>query len=481
MGIRVLEPSIADPDDDVGRRIGGTALLDLPADVRIELVERELALGEDARQVEHAGRDGDGGAAAGLGGVELHRGVAETRAADRVGPFSRPCHESQVGELALDAVMQRRIERPVPARRKAGDHALRMQADEQLAQGLAERHPTGDLRHHAHIEPLRRELAADDVAGGVAMPGEVEIGLRPAHAVAGGEAEAAHADGDAIALLLAADAPLHALELERLDGAVEAQRHRAQGDVDGGRHRLALLQIEPATQCAVALAELERQRDVASQLAHVGTRQVGVSVAAPAMPVAAPGEERLGEAATQAEALAPAGRWRGVDAHVVAKQPVAHDECHVAERERRRLAHVVDPAQRAGADHELFLVEEPFGGRVVVAAFGATAEVEPGDADAAARVAAHVEAGAVDQQLAEARLEREHRARRERSEDARQGKGDAAFGVEDAHVGELERRHPAGGLRADRADAHRGAEQAARTRLDGVTPAIDVRQNQPVK
>ena len=94
------------------------------------------------------------------------------------------------------------------------------------------------------------------------------------------------------------------------------------------------------------------------------------------------------------------------------------------------------------------LPEEPVGGRVVVGGALRAREVEAGDADAAALVAPHVEARAVDQELREARLEREQRARRQGGEDARQGERDALLGVEDAHVAQLDRRHPAARLRA---------------------------------
>ena len=99
---------------------------------------------------------------------------------------------------------------------------------------------------------------------------------------------------------------------------------------------------------------------------------------------------------------------------------------------------------------------------------GRGGEVEPGDADAAALVAPHVEARAVDQELLEARLEREQRARRERREDARQAQRDALLGVEDADVAQLDRRHPAARVRLDRADAHGRPERAlARASIGG--------------
>ena len=142
-------------------------------------------------------------------------------------------------------------------------------------------------RHHADVEALGVELAAGHGAGFVLTPGDAHVALRPAQAVAGAKAELADGDAGPVVALLGIDAAGDLLEVERLDRLVEAQGDRAQGEVDGGVRRLAVLQLEPAAQRAVAFAQLERQGDVAAQLAQLGTRQVGVDPAAPAPPVAA--------------------------------------------------------------------------------------------------------------------------------------------------------------------------------------------------
>ena len=184
--------------------------------------------------------------------------------------------ERQVAQLALDAIAQRRVERAVPARPQLRDHAARADVGEQLAQRSADRHARRDLGHHADVEALGIELAAGDVAGFVLAPDDAHVALRPAQAVAGAKAELAHGDAGPVVALLRIDAPGDLLELERLDRLVEAQRDRAQGEVDRGARRLAVLQLEPAAQRAVAFAQLERQGDVAAQLAQLGARQVGV-------------------------------------------------------------------------------------------------------------------------------------------------------------------------------------------------------------
>ena len=59
--------------------------------------------------------------AAGLGRLELQRGVAEAGPADRVGLGRRPGGEREAAQLALDAIARGRIERPVPARAQLRD------------------------------------------------------------------------------------------------------------------------------------------------------------------------------------------------------------------------------------------------------------------------------------------------------------------------------------------------------------------------
>ena len=338
-----------------------------------------------------------------------------------------------------------------------------------------------DLGHHADVEALGLELAAGDGAALALAPGDAQVALRPGQAVAGAKAEATHGDRGAIAEPLGIDPAGDLLERERLDARVQAQRDRAQGDVERDAGRLAAAHLEPGAQRAVAFAQLERQRNAPTQLAQVGARQLSVGVAAPEAPVAALGEQRLGEAAAQAEALAPARGRRRIEPQVVLAQAVANHELDVAQDQRRRLARVVEPAHGAGADHELVLLEEPLGGAAVVLAPGRAGEVETGDPDPAALVAPHVQARPVDQELREARLQRQQRARRKRREDARQGQRDALLGVEDLDLTQLDRRHPATRFRRDRAYSHRRPDQGAGARLDGRTPLLDVRQNQPMK
>ena len=358
--------------------------------------------------------------------------------------------------------------------------ALRAQLGEQLAQRVAERHAGRNLAHQREVEPLRAELAAARRLAYALAPDELHVAARPADAVGGQKAELLRGDRQPFGVALPGETPFDLFEADRIDLARQAQRDFAQREVDGRVLRLAVVHVEPGTQRAVAFAQFERQRDVAAQLAHVGARHFGVDQAAPMPPVAAVAEQRLGEASARAETLAPRGRRRRVEAHLVAAQAVANDDLHVGERERRPVALLVGPAQRPAANDELSLPEEPVGGAVVLRVVRC-AEVEPGDEQVALPVAPHFELRPVDQQLLEAHFEREQRARRQRSDDARQRERGAFLRIEKHDVVQLDGRHPATRANADRANLHRNTEHAARSSFDLGAPLRDVRQNPPVK
>jgi hypothetical protein len=107
----------------------------------------------------------------------------------------------------------------------------------------------------------------------------------------------------------------------------------------------------------------------------------------------------------------------------VVAQAVAHHQVHLGQRQRRRAALLVGPLQRAAADHELGLFEEPVGGGAVVAA--GAAEVEAGDEQPATWITPDLEVRAVDQQLLETQLE----ANSERGESEATTRGSSSAGA----------------------------------------------------
>ena len=223
--------------------------------------------------------------------------------------------------------MRGRIDRPVPARLQLADDAARGDVGEQLAQRRAERHPRRrcrpSRRRRGGRRRTRRELMAP-LASSRQATRRSPCGQRRPSPVRKPKLRTA----------MSVRSPLRSASMRpsscsKASGSTLLSRRSAtarRATSTEALTRLAVAQLEPAAQRAVALAQLERQRHVAAQLADVGARQLGIGAAAPAAPVAALGEEGLAEAAAQAEALAPARRRRRVEANVVLAQAVADDE-----------------------------------------------------------------------------------------------------------------------------------------------------------
>ena len=464
---------------DLRRVVGSRAGIDLPAQVGGEALERHHRLLEYAGQVDRAVGHGQARMAAALGRVELQVRIAQPGPADAARLVGRARAQRQPAQPRLDLVVGRRVERPVPAQREVVHHALRRELRQQAPHRVAQRNPGRDGGHQAEIDALGAEAAAAGRLAAALLPAQVHVAGRPAHAVAGAKAEPAHADRAAGRIVLRHDAALDLLEAERLDVACQPQRHRAQRQVDGGAVRFAVADLDPGAQRAVAFGQLERQLDMPAQLAHVGARQVGVDLAAPAPPVAGARQQRLRHARHQTEAITP-GRVGGRrQAQLMAAQAVAHHQFDLAQRQRRRLAQLVGPAQGRAANHPLALLEEPVAGRSVVGPGGA--EVEPRDVDATLRIAPRLELGAVDIELREAQFEGQQRARRERGDDARQGQCRTLLRVVNDDVAQLDAGHPPARSNLERADRHGRAQGPARRGLDAGAPLVDVRQNPPMQ
>ncbi len=199
------------------------------------------------------------------------------------------------------------------------------------------------------------------------------------------------------------------------------------------------------------------------------------------LPVGAAAEQRRLQPRAQREALPPVGRRRRVDAQQVAPALVAQHGVDRAQLERGRAALLVDPAQPRAAQHQLVLAQQPVGGAGVERCGRAVAEVDPGHMQPALRVAAQLGAGAVDDELVKAQLERRQRPGRQHEAHARQPQHLARTGVEQHDIGQRDRGHPAGGLDLQVADAHRQTQRAAGLLLDLRQPGPRVGQNAPLQ
>jgi hypothetical protein len=493
LDIGVGKLRLADLELD-GRRRAGRARLHAPVQAGRQLVQRHRRLLEHAGEDQGAAVHRQTGLTAGLAGLELDVGARQSWPAHGAGRRRRQRGESQALDTPLGPVARRRVERALPADIERAGHARRRQLGQCAPRRVTDRQARGDGGHQRQVEPARAQAPAGH--GGRRglrglrgrqqrlglLPGQRHVARRPDHAVARGEAQLFGRGLHTRRIALDTHAGAQLAQGQRVEPAAHAQRDVGQRDVGRQFAPMAGLQLQPGACGAAAVVQVERQADVLAQLGHIGCRQVGEQRAGPAPPVAAAREQRLRERTAQRKALAPGGRRRGIQPHLVPPQAVAQHHVHIAQLQRRRLAQLVGPAQHALADDDLLLREQPVGRRTVVGrCIGAGLDVDPGDADAALRVAPHVELHAVDVQLRQAQLQCQQRLRRQRRAHRAEGERRLAGRVEHTNITQVEGRYPAAAAHGNGADAHRLPQGLAGLLFDRRTPCLDAGQNPPMQ
>ena len=267
--------------------------------------------------------------------------------------------ERKIAQLALDAIAARRIERALPARSQLRDHAARADVGEQLAQRSADRHARRDLGHHADVEALGVELAAGDVADFVLTPDDAHVALRPAQAVAGAKAELANGDAGPIV----ASSPHRCGRRPARTGAARPPcRGAARPRAGRGRprRRVGWPSFSSNQPRSAPSPSLSSNGKVTWRRSSLTRRAAGRRRRWPLQRRQSLLRANSGcvEAAAPLKRSPHPTRRRRVEADLVVAQAVADDQLDVGERERLGAARLVDPAQRAGADHELVLPED---------------------------------------------------------------------------------------------------------------------------
>ena len=190
---------------------------------------------------------------------------------------------------------------------------------------------------------------------------------------------------------------------------------------------------------------------MALELRYIDTREMRISLARPFLPApVAHGQKRLLKPRHQTKPVAPVGRWRCIQAQIVVPRTVAQHQVHFAQGQSRNGAQFIGPDHRAMANYQLRLRKQLVHHPAVGLAPG---KVQPRHIDIPVRRPAYIQGRAVDIKLVE--LARQHRLRRQRDQDARQAQGFATLIVQQADVGQLERRDHASGMRGNGFDTHR--------------------------
>ena len=446
----------------VGDRGRNVRPLQLPLQVRRQIVERHHRLLEHARKLKRSLADDQPRLAAGLADVEVQRRAAQAGSADRrpVGRRvaqrnARPRRQLEPGSAAPGFVLQHRIERPLPFRLHQFDQALRRIGTQRCVRDGSQRQGAGDLAERGEIELVRAQLTPGRIAALGRVPADEYIATGPALAFAGLELQVLGLEFETALAPFTAEPARCRLQRDRLQPRAQCCVHLRQHDVGRRSSQLALHDIDPGAQRAAAMRHVDPEVGITAQLRDIDPSEVGVQLAVPFLPLRPVArQQRLTEPPSQREAVPPLRRRRRVQPQRVAAGRVAHDEVDFVQRQRRSAAHLVGPANRAAAHQHFSLTEEPVGG-ATVARVG-LGEVQARDVNAAVGRAPDVRLGPVDHELRESEVPQ--RPRRQRRNHARQPQRLASLRIQQHHIGQFERRDQSAALRADAADAHGHAQ-----------------------
>ena len=356
-----------------------------------------------------------------------------------------------------------------------------------LGQGQAQCHFTQGLQVQLFaVEFTLAALAqgAQGAARALAVLGR-HIAAGPDQALVTHKGQLPRGQRPAIGVLLARHPPRNLRKTQWLQVGGQAHAHLGQVQVGGAARPVAPDDVGPQPQAAPARLQVGAQTHMLAQLRHVHLRKPGVGLAVPVLEAASMGGQQAAlELAHQHKALAPFGRWRGVQAQHMLVQRVAQHQVHVGQGQGGGVLRVLPaaalvgalrrPAQGAAAHHHLVLAKQPVGGGVVCALAGST-QGQASHQPLAVGGVAHIQLGAVQHQLVQPQVE--HRTDADGHHHARQAQGWAALSVQQGDVAQFERRHPTGGFGLQCADLHRHPYGAAGQLLERGTEIADSRHN----
>ena len=151
-------------------------------------------------------------------------------------------------------------------------------------------------------------------------------------------------------------AALHGAQCQRLRTSAQADLNLNERQVGDRTLPLALHHIGPGADGAGALLQIDPKGDIPAQLRQVNPLKGAVNLAVPSPPASALHRQQgLQKTSGHAEALAPGGRWRGVQAQLVAATDIANHQLHLTQRQGWRSTQLIGPVDAATLDHPLAL------------------------------------------------------------------------------------------------------------------------------
>ena len=157
---------------------------------------------------------------------------------------------------------------------------------------------------------------------------------------------------------------------------------------------------------------------------------------------------------------------------------IAQREVHIGQGQRRQLAQIIGPAQRAATNDQLCLREEPIR-ECTLAVAAHLRYIQASNINFSVRRAPDIDLWLLNVKLLKAKAPQGRR--RHRRHQARQTQSLAALAIQQGYIAELKRGNQATGPGSDRANTHRHAKRLAGQRFQARAKLADSRHNPAVK
>ena len=309
----------------------------LPARIGAELIEGQHRIIKHTGQIECALFHGDHGPAARLVQVELHIRTTHARRG-RTLAIGFLCHDLQAGDPPLAPVLGGCRRRPLPGQVHGFHPPGRCVGLQGAVDRLPQRKPVGHPAQHRQVKPVGVQLPIGRDGTFLIGVGQGHIPTRPHQAVIGLELQALGRKSETLGQAVGRHPALHPMQHQGLQLGAHGGIHPGQCHVGHAPLQGACGHITPDTQGPRALLHHDPQvtrARVLAQLGQVHPGKLGIHLPTPALPFAAAGpQQRLAEIAPQAEAAAPGGRRRGIQAHGMAAPTVAQHDVHPLQRQQ---------------------------------------------------------------------------------------------------------------------------------------------------
>ena len=343
---------------------------------------------------------------------------------------------------------------------------------------VGERQTVGQPGQGLQVQPVGPQAAPARLLGSRRLPGERQVAAGPALTVGGLELQGLSLELKALAQSLADEATGDRVQGQRGAAGDQHRIHLPKVDLGLATQEATTVEVSPGPQPALAAAQVYPQVGIGAQTGQIDRTEIGVELALPVLPAAGVlGQQGRAQLPHQGEGTAPVGGRAGVEPQVMAARAIAGDKSNVGQDQGRGAALLVDPAQGAPEDHDLFLPKEPVGRRAGLTRGGG--DLQPGHPEPAGRVATHLQLRPLDIKLLHAQVQQG--AGRERHHDPLQPQGIARLSVLQDHLGQLEGGHERVAVGGDRTDAHGHPQNPRGLPLQRRTEIVDTRHNPAVQ